>query len=193
MKLVKYSFFSYGRFLGDPLVFVRFCEVPLWEEARHFLILVLQEDGIRIEYCIQQCYGFRTALVWAALEYIYLLLLQVAAFVLAILIWKVEIKVLNDSKEMMIIVYTSTTIMVILGIFTFALSTRFILQEIFFCGLVMLATVVFLSFLFIPKVRYSVLRYFEHGEEVYRASNLQYFSENLAYYAPIMLILTPKL
>jgi hypothetical protein len=86
------------------------------------------------------------------LEYIYLLSLQVAAFVLAILIRNVKIKVLNDSKEMMIIVYSSTTIMLILGIFTFALSTRFVLQEVIFGGLVMLATTIFLSFLFIPKV-----------------------------------------
>lgn len=117
----------------------------------HFLI-ILQEDGIRIENCINQCYGFSPALAWVALEYIYLLSLQVAAFILAILTRKVKVKVLNDSKEMIIIVYTSTTIMLVLGVFTFALSTRFILQEVIFCGLIMLATTIFLTVLFVPKV-----------------------------------------
>ena len=102
--------------------------------------------------CIYGCYGFTVRLVWAALQYLYLMLLQVVAFVLALITRKVQIKVLNDSKEMFIIVYTSTTIMVGLGIITFALGSRLILNEALFCGGILLATTVFLVFIFVPKV-----------------------------------------
>ena len=71
---------------------------------------------------------------------------------LTILTRKVKIKVLNDSKEMIIIVYSSTIIMLILGVFTFNPKYRFLLEEIVFCGLVMLATTIFLALLFVPKV-----------------------------------------
>ena len=113
----------------------------------------MQEDGITLHNCIYICFGFSTSLVWVGIEYVYLLSLQVVAFVLAIITRKVKIKVLNDSKEMVIIVYTSTTIMIILGIITFALSSRLVLNEILFSGGVMVATTVFLTFVFVPKVR----------------------------------------
>ena len=103
--------------------------------------------------CVYECYGFSVGLAWVAVEYIYLLMIQVAAFVLAILNWRVKIKVLNDSKEMMAIVYISSGIMIILGIFTFALGLRYILIEAVFCLGIMIATTVFLSLTFIPKVR----------------------------------------
>ena len=111
-----------------------------------------QEDGIKIENCIYICYGFSYALIWVALEYVYLLSLQVAAFILAVLTWRVKIKVLNDSREMMIVVYSTSAIMVVLGVFVFALDTRFILSEVIFSGLIMLATTIFIAFVFVPKV-----------------------------------------
>ena len=99
-----------------------------------------------------ECYGFTIPLVWLAIEFIYLLSLQVAAFVLAILTRKVKIKVLNDSKEMLIVVYSTSAIMAVLGVFTFAVPTRLILAQAMYCGLIMLATTIMLSFVFVPKV-----------------------------------------
>ena len=112
----------------------------------------MQEDGIRVENFIYQCYGLSVSLAWVAIEYLYLVSLQVAAFVLAILTRKVKIKVLNDSKEMMIVVYSTSTIMLVVGVLTFAFDTRLILDQVIFCGLVMVATSVFLTFVYIPKV-----------------------------------------
>ena len=102
--------------------------------------------------CIYQCYGFDVPLAWAGVQYTYLLVIQVAAFILSVVTRKVKIKVLNDSKEMMAIVYTSTIILLILGVFTFALGTRLILTEIFFGLGVLIATTVFLALTFVPKV-----------------------------------------
>ncbi len=107
------------------------------------------------------------------MEYVYLLSLQVAAFILAILTRKVKIKVLNDSKGMIIIVYSSTTIMLILGVLTFAVGTRFILIEVIFCGLIMTATTIFLTILFIPKVGYTKLRLnYSPSSKVYSGTSL---------------------
>lgn len=102
--------------------------------------------------CIYQCYGFSVSLIWVAVEYVYLLIIQVAAFILAILNWNVKIKVLNDSREMMAIVYTSSCIMIVLGVITFALSVRFTLNEAIFSMGVMIATTIFLALTFVPKV-----------------------------------------
>ena len=99
-----------------------------------------------------QCYGFSIPLVWVAIECVYLFSLQVAAFVLAILIRKVKIKVLNDSKEMLIIVYSTSAIQVVLLVITFAIDTRLILNQVIFCLFEMAGTTIFLIFVFVPKV-----------------------------------------
>ena len=83
---------------------------------------------------------------------LYLVLLQVAAFVLAIVTRKVEIRVLNDSKEMSVIVYTTSAVMVVLTGITLGLNSYLIATETIFTGGVILATTVVLFFLFVPKV-----------------------------------------
>lgn len=114
-------------------------------------ILYLQENGIRVENYVIKCYnGY--SIVWIGFEFICLLFVQAVALVLTILTRKVKIRVLNDSKEMIIIVYSTTIIMLILGVFTFNPKYRFLLEEIVFNGLVMLATTIFLGLLFVPKV-----------------------------------------
>ena len=103
-----------------------------------------------------RCNGSRIPLVWVAIQYIYLFSLQVAAFVLAILTRKVKINVLNDSKEMLTIVYSTSAIAVVLAALTFAIDTRLIINTLFFYGLIMVATTIFLTLVFIPKVSNSV-------------------------------------
>ena len=103
--------------------------------------------------CVYGCYGFTVSLVWISLEYCYLLLLQLAAFILAVATCKVKIKVLNDSKSMLIIVYSTTIIMIGLGVITFILPVRLVTNEAVFSLGIMLATTVLLGLLFIPKVQ----------------------------------------
>ena len=86
------------------------------------------------------------------MEYVYLTLIQVAAFVLAIATRNVKIKVLNDSKEMTVIVYTTSIVMLVLGVILFAFNTRFTLDEVLFGFGIMLATTILLAFVFVPKV-----------------------------------------
>ena len=117
------------------------------------LCITLQEDGIETVNCVYQCYDFSPALIWVGIEFVYLFILQVAALVLAIATRKVKIKVLNDSKQMAIIVYTTSTVMLTLGVVTFAISSRLVLNEVLYGLGLMLATSVFLGLVFVPKVR----------------------------------------
>lgn len=78
--------------------------------------------------------------------------MQVAAFILALLTRNVKIRVLNDSKEMAFIIYTTSVVLLALGGVTFGLSSYIIITEVLFSGGVMFATTVFLTLLFLPKV-----------------------------------------
>ena len=113
----------------------------------------MQSNGITINFCVYECYNGRVLpLLATGVGFSYVVLLQVVAFVLAVITRKVKIKVLNDSKEMAIIIYTSSVVLLAVGIVTFSLSSYLIVTETLFNGAVMLATTVVLFFLFVPKV-----------------------------------------
>ena len=113
----------------------------------------VQNDGITINFCEYECYNGRVLpLLLTGLAFSYLVLLQVIAFVLAVVTRKVKIKVLNDSKEMAIIIYTTSVVLLAQGIVTFGLSSYLVVTETLFNGGVMLATTVVVFFLFVPKV-----------------------------------------
>ena len=94
-------------------------------------------------------------LVSAGVSLAYLVLLQVMAFILALATSKVKIKVLNDSKEMAIIIYTTSVVLLVLAIITFGLNSYSIVTEVLFSGGIMLATTIVLALLFVPKVCYN--------------------------------------
>ena len=88
------------------------------------------------------------------MEFLYLIILQIMALILAIVNRKVKIEVLNDFKEMSIIVYTITILFIPLFAITYGVSSYTTISEAFFSGAIMLATTVFLFFTFVPKVSY---------------------------------------
>ncbi len=87
--------------------------------------------------------------------------LQVTALVLAIANRKVKIEVLNDFKEMSIIVYTISVMFIPLFAITYSVSSYTTISEILFSGAIMLATTVFLFFTFVPKVSCGSAYFFE--------------------------------
>lgn len=106
-----------------------------------------------MENCVHDCFGFSVILIWVAVEFIYVAVLQIVAIVLTIATRKIEMRALNDFKEMVVVTYTSTSVLVFLAVFIFSpLGARYILNELVFNGLVMLATTVFLTSIFVPKV-----------------------------------------
>lgn len=117
------------------------------------MLLYMQSEGITINFCTYECYNGRVLpLAYTGVSFIYQVLLQVAAFVLALMTRKVQIKVLNDSKEIAVIIYTTSVVLLALAVITFGLSSYLIVTEALFSGGEMLATTVVLFFLFVPKV-----------------------------------------
>ena len=113
----------------------------------------LQSTGITINFCTYECYNGRLpSLIWTGLSFIKLVLIQVAAFVLALVTRKVMIKVLNDFIEVSIVIYTTSVVLLCLGAITFGLNSYLIVTETLFSGGIMLAATVGLFFLFVPKV-----------------------------------------
>ena len=86
------------------------------------------------------------------MEYMYCILLQASAVVLAFMTRKVQIKELNDSKSVAGIIYINSIVMASLVIITFASDGYIIVAETLYSGGIMLATTVFLGLTFIPKV-----------------------------------------
>ena len=115
-------------------------------------LLLTQEDGIRIIFYAWKCYDTTLPFVWVAMEYMYCILLQAAAVVLAFMTRKVQIKELNDSKSVAGIIYINSIVMASLVIITFASDGYIIVAETLYSGGIMLATAVFLGLTFIPKV-----------------------------------------
>ena len=86
------------------------------------------------------------------MEVLYLFSLQVAALVLAVANRNVKIEVLNDFKEMSVIVYTVTIMLVPMFAVTYGVSMYTTISEALLSGAIMSATTVFLFFTFVPKV-----------------------------------------
>lgn len=114
--------------------------------------MMIQDKGITIIFCAWECYSKSVPFVWLALEYTYLIVLQVLALVLAFKTRKVKIKALNDSKSVTAIIYVSSIIIVALIIITFALDSYIVVSEAMFSAGLLIATTTFLVFSFVPKV-----------------------------------------
>ena len=88
--------------------------------------------------------------------YSYKIVIQLIGVVLAFSIRKVKIKGLNDSKEISIILYVTSIILVIVIVITLALGDYInVSGSIFSLGISTASTVV-LGFIFVPKVRMPV-------------------------------------
>ena len=88
--------------------------------------------------------------------YSYKIVIQLIGVVLSFSIRKVKIKGLNDSKEISIILYVTSIILVIVIVITLALGDYInVSGSIFSLGISTASTVV-LGFIFVPKVRMPV-------------------------------------
>ena len=88
--------------------------------------------------------------------YSYKIVIQLIGVILAFSIRKVKIKGLNDSKEISIILYVTSIILVIVIVITLALGDYInVSGSIFSLGISTASTVV-LGFIFVPKVRMPV-------------------------------------
>lgn len=116
-----------------------------------FPCLHSQEDGIVIRHLSYSCYRF-AATIWLIVLYVFLALLQIVAIVFALQTRKVKIKALNESKEVTVIIYVSSIILVGLVIVSFALRSYKNVTEALFSGGLIAANTTFLLVVFVPKV-----------------------------------------
>ena len=107
--------------------------------------------------CAWECYNKAPPFIWLSIEFVYMIILQVVAVILAFKTRKVKIKALNDSKSVTTIIYTTSIVVAGLAIITFALNSFIVVTEILFSGGIILATTVFICFIFIPKVSFALL------------------------------------
>uniref|UniRef100_A0A1X7VPL5 G-protein coupled receptors family 3 profile domain-containing protein n=1 Tax=Amphimedon queenslandica TaxID=400682 RepID=A0A1X7VPL5_AMPQE len=109
------------------------------------------ERGVPLDYYVYHC--FTTAsFVWLIFPYIYLGMLQIIALILAIQTRKVCIKILNDSKEVAVIIYITSIVLVELVIVSFALSNFNNIHEVLYDAGLLIVAFTILLVIFAPKM-----------------------------------------
>ena len=107
---------------------------------------------MRIEFMVWQCSANNNSNKVITIIFVYLVLLQIIAIVLAIQTRRVKIKVLNDSKYIVALIYISSITVLVLVVVAFALGAIININEMLVSGVFFIATTSFLSLTFIPKV-----------------------------------------
>ena len=116
-----------------------------------FVYLHSQEKGIIENYFTIKCYPL-LSFFWQLVIYLYLTILQTIALVLAFKIRKVEIKELNNSKEISAIVYITTVIAIELMLGHILLyKYNNVAHLLYYSGVVIMATMT-VGLIYIPKV-----------------------------------------
>ncbi len=113
----------------------------------------MQDEGVEEVYFFYHCQNSSVHLAWLGISYAYKLLLQFVAIYFAFQTRKVKVRALNDSKEIAVIIYVTSLILIgLIGVNYAAGSTHpntsVALSSL---GRITYPTVI-LAFIFIPKV-----------------------------------------
>ncbi len=112
----------------------------------------MQELDVTISYGIYTCATSTGSLVYEGIVYGYLFILQLVAVIFAFQTRKVKIKALNEAKQVIAIIYTTTVCLVIFILTSFALSSYLNTTSALYSITTMAATTIFLALIFVPKV-----------------------------------------
>ena len=85
----------------------------------------------------------------------YLAVLQIVGILLAFQTRRVKLQGLRDSKFIAAIIYISSIVLVALALVTFSLRTYINIGTGIFAGGIFILTTIFLSLIFLPKVKYK--------------------------------------
>lgn len=114
----------------------------------------MQELGVRENYMVWECYEIPSVPFYCDVVIsVYMALLQVVGLTLAFQTRKVKVTVLNDSKFVAAMVYTSSIALVILMFATFAVRGFINARAALFYGCVLVLATVFILLTFVPKAR----------------------------------------
>ena len=117
------------------------------------LSLSLQVDGIKVIYQGVNCYT-DGSFAWIIIIYIYILLLEAFAVVLAVKTRGVKVEAVNDSKEVVAIVYIVTACSVALIIVAYVLQEFSNIAEGFYLTAALIGTTSTITLMFLPKVSF---------------------------------------
>ncbi len=106
---------------------------------------------MQIEYFNQVCEGPYSS-IWILLSFGYVFCTQIVAVILAFCTRKVQIKALNDSKQLTVVIYFTTVIITAMVICVPALGRFLNTDAAVFGGLLMVFITLVLSLMFVPKV-----------------------------------------
>ena len=95
--------------------------------------------------------------MWLAVSYTYKGLLQILAMFMAFHVRNVKIKALNDTAQIVMIVYINSIVLITIVVSYFFLSSYHNTYATFFATSMLVGATVFLSLIFIPKV--SIIAY----------------------------------
>ena len=113
-----------------------------------------QENGVRQYNKVWVCYEEATPkYFWQIFIFAYLAILQVIGIVFAFQTRRVKLRGLRDSKMIAILIYISSIILLTLALETFALRSYINIGTGIIAAGVLILTTIFLSLIFIPKVK----------------------------------------
>ena len=101
---------------------------------------------------IYACSTSAASVIYEGVVFGYLFILQLVAVIFAFQTRKVKIKALNDAKQVIAIIYTTTVCLVVLILTSFALGQYLNTTNALYALSIMAATTIFLTLIFIPKV-----------------------------------------
>ena len=119
-------------------------------------------NGINYNYFVYDCIN-NSAIVWLSISYVYKGLLQILAMFMAFHTRKIKIKALNDSKEIAVIIYINSITLSLLAFVEFALNDYHEVYAALFGLALLVGATLFLTLLFIPKVRTGIRIHISQG------------------------------
>ena len=128
----------------------------LIDSLTHAIInLFLQEQGV-----VQNFFSINCGLsiffpIFVGIAIAYKLILHILGLVLACLIRKVKVDVLNDSRETVAIIYSSTVLLIVASLIVLVLNDSVNVVNIAWSVVVFLVSLVHLGLTFIPKVSFN--------------------------------------
>ena len=116
-----------------------------------YIISFVKDDGLIQKNSLLLCHT-KNSFYWLSISFCYKAFLQIFAIFMAFHTRNVDVKVLNESKEIAAIIYINSIILVLIAVAELALeSNHDAYAALFGLGLLIEATL-FLGFIFIPKV-----------------------------------------
>ena len=129
----------------------------LFGAVRGFVSLS-QEEGKNVQNFVYICTS-TGIIAWLSVSFAYKGLLQIIALFMAFSTRKIRILALNDSKEIILIVYLNSIIFSVMVTIEFVFMTYHNIFSALFAGVLWIDATVFLSFVFLPKVTFCLSNY----------------------------------